>query len=102
MTTETKIFIELPDICGLEITCPKCDFVAVLPVDKPFTLSPQCMNCGHHWFDEKSGSYPSGDGRYPAIDSLQAIASELRKLTNPERTDIHAELRLNLKTDLAA
>jgi hypothetical protein len=102
MTTETKVLIELADITGLAITCPKCGFVGVLPFDKPFKLGPQCMNCAHHWFDEKSASYPSGEGRYPAIDSLQAIASELRKITKPDRTDIHAEIRLNLKPSPAA
>ncbi len=97
MTSETRTFIEASDVFGIEIGCPKCNLAIFYPitVERVIEIGSFCPHCNHPFFDVvKDAVYP---GRhYPAVDALQEIAAGLRKLTNPERTDIHANIRFRL------
>jgi Zn-finger nucleic acid-binding protein len=97
MTSETRTLIELPDVSGLELTCLECGFVALFPMDKLAKIVPHCPQCNHVWFDQRQGEY--GRTTYPAIDSLQAIATELRTLSRKDRTDLHVSVRLSVKPE---
>jgi hypothetical protein len=96
MTTETRTLIEMKDVLGIEIECPECRLTILYPVAKLFRIEPNCPHCNCDWFDHRSGM---GGDMYPAIDSVQHVAQELRALNRDDRTDIHARVRLSINID---
>jgi hypothetical protein len=96
MTTETRTLIEMGDILGVEIECPECHLTMLYPVAKLSKIETNCPHCNCEWFDDCLGK--SGK-MYPAIESMQRIAEELRTLTRNDKTDIHAQVRLSIKVD---
>lgn len=100
MTRETRTFIKTGDITGIEIECPKCHLTVVYPVNvkEIIKIGPNCTHCNHTLFDSTHNSvYP--ETHFPAIDAIQDIAANVRKLTRPDRTDIHANVRLCINTE---
>jgi hypothetical protein len=97
MTSETRTLIEAADIIGVEIECPDCRLTIFYPVavEKVMKIGPSCPHCNRLFFDSsRNNVYPGS--HYPAIDAIQEIASNLRKLTRPDRTDIHALIRFRV------
>jgi hypothetical protein len=100
MTTETRTLIELSDIVNVEMECPACGVAVSIPLTKVATTITAVCQCGGRFFDERPNRHPS-QGQYPAIDSLIAIAANLVALTNGERTDLHAKVKLRVKSEAA-
>jgi hypothetical protein len=97
MTSETRTTIEFKDIAGMEIECPECKLAIFYPVAKLCKIQTNCPHCNAEWFDQTGDARPA---TYPAIDNMQQIAEQLRKLTRDDRTDIHAKVRLRINADL--
>jgi hypothetical protein len=93
MTNETRTFIGIADISGVEIECPKCNLTILYPVggERTMEILAGCPHCYHSFFDEGNKSR-----EYPAIYDLQKIVAALRTLVRPDRTDIHANIRLRI------
>ena len=51
MTSETRTFIQLSDIVGLESQCPnvKCKARISIPVENFSVFGPACPACREHW-----------------------------------------------------
>jgi hypothetical protein len=96
MTSETRMLIGLDDISGVEIECSKCHLTILYPISQLFKIAPHCPHCKQEWFNAIPDKFPS-DAAYPAIESISSIAASLRALTRDDRTDIHAQVRLQLK-----
>jgi hypothetical protein len=96
MTTETRTLIEFKDIMGVEIECPECHLSLVYPIAKLSRIGPAYPHCSHALFDAREGSR---DSAYPAIDNIEHIAENLRRLTRDDRTDIHAQIRLRVNVE---
>jgi hypothetical protein len=103
MTTETRTFIEIDDILSIEVGCPNCKVVACYPVaiEAIKKLQSSCHHCNHQLFDMAS-THVAGVDAFPALASLYQILGNLSKMANPERTDIHATIRLRLNTESKA
>ena len=53
MPSESRTFIALSDISGVEFECPKCQAKILYPIKKHYEPLPQnCPSCGQVWFDE--------------------------------------------------
>jgi phage FluMu protein Com len=98
MTSETRTLIGLDDISGIEIECPKCHLTIFYPLAQLVKISPQCPHCKQLWFDAIPDKIPV-ESAHPAIESITSITSNLRALLRNDRTDIHAKVRLQIKTD---
>lgn len=96
MTSEMITLIELADVNGIEMQCPKCHVKIIFPVTEPANFTVSCPSCRTPWFDSTPDKQ-TGKSVFPAFDSLQLIAAHLRRLTST-RTDIHAVVRLNINT----
>ena len=99
MTSETRTFIEARDITGIEIECPACRLKVVYPVTvkDAIKIGPNCSHCNHTLFDNTHDNVYPGT-HFPAIDAIQEIAANVRKLTRTDRTDIHANIRFCINT----
>lgn len=96
MTSEMRTLIELSDVSGIEMECPKCHVKTTFPIAEPANFTVSCPYCNKPWFDGTPDKY-TGKNVFPAFESLQAVASHLRALTNT-RTDVHALVRLHINT----
>ena len=94
MTSELRTLIELEDIAGVEIECPGCHVKIVFPMTQLFKIGIGCTHCPQQWFDSKD---EPGRKVYPALEKIQQIIAHLRALTNGDRTDIHAKVRVQIK-----
>jgi hypothetical protein len=96
MTSEIRTLIELSDIMGIEIECPECHLTIAYPMAKLVRMVANCPHCNQDWFDHTMGRSAE---TYPALDSLQQIATQLRALTRNDRTDIRAKIRVRIDVD---
>ena len=98
MTSEIRTLIELGDVTGIEITCPQCQVKVLYPISKGFKLAYTCSQCNKPWFDGVVDKQV-GSISYPAVECIQSIASNLRILNRPDRTDIHTQILLKINTN---
>jgi len=103
MTSETRTVIEAGDITSVEIECPECRLTIAYPVTvkEVIKIGQTCPHCSHIFFDSTRNNVHPGI-HFPAIDSLQDIAAQLRALTRTDRTDIHALIRFHVATESKA
>jgi len=92
MTSETRTLIELADISGIELECPKCGGKILYPLKEyAERLMSHCPNCNEHWFvgsENIPGNPPQGK------ESISDLIGALRAATG--RTDIRARIRLQV------
>jgi hypothetical protein len=109
MTSETKTFVQIKDIAGIEVECQRCGVTTLYPIhpisatvtEKSTEILPRCA-CRHDLFDVApvaASSHYVPFPSYPAIDDLHNIASHLRSLVQT-RTDIHANVRFRIDAEL--
>lgn len=93
MSSESRTFIELSDITGVEFECPKCEAKILYPIKKHYEPLPQnCPSCGAAWFDEN----PALPFDQPRI--VEIVQKTLISLHNIAATPaIRSRVRLNLK-----
>lgn|SRR5579862_7527656 len=97
MTSETRTFIELRDITGIELECRGCQTRIFTPLhvrlDK---IGVSCPSCGNEWFQMTSDPR-TGSTLCPAMDQLRAMIDKLRLLASSDRADVVANIRLHVK-----
>jgi hypothetical protein len=107
MTSETKTFVQIKDIAGIEVECQRCGVTILYPIhatsgiEKSTEILFRCA-CRHDLFDAApvpASSHYVPFPSYPAIDDLNNIASHLRSLVQ-QRTDIHANVRFRIDAEL--
>jgi hypothetical protein len=49
MTSQTKKFIEIPDIIAFRFECADCHTCATIPTDNFQKMPRACVNCGAEW-----------------------------------------------------
>jgi uncharacterized protein (DUF983 family) len=78
MTSQTKHFIELPDVLAFRFECPKCHSFTVIPVDGFLNVPPACPNgCGKEWEETHAhGVTEAFDGLVAAIRLVQRKTSQ--------------------------
>jgi hypothetical protein len=97
MPTESRTFIELSDISGVEFECPKCQAKILYPIKRHYEPLPEnCPSCGQKWFDSNP-DLPAGQPQ--VVELVQKTLISLHNIT--ETPAIRAHVRLNLK-DLSA
>jgi hypothetical protein len=93
MPTESRTFIELSDISGVEFECPKCEAKILYPIKRHYEPLPEnCPSCGQKWFDNNS-NLPAGQPQ--VVELVQKTLISLHNIT--ETPAIRAHVRLNLK-----
>jgi NAD-dependent SIR2 family protein deacetylase len=92
MPSESRTFIALSDISGVEFECPKCQAKILYPIKKHYEpLPPNCPSCGQIWFDEN----PNRAADQPTVAELvQRTLISLHNIT--ETPAIRAHVRLNV------
>jgi Zn-finger nucleic acid-binding protein len=93
MPSESRTFIALSDISGVEFECPKCQAKILYPIKKHYEPLPQnCPSCGQVWFDEN----PNLAADQPKVAELvQRTLISLHNIT--ETPAIRARVRLNVE-----
>ncbi len=93
MPSESRTFIALSDIAGVEFECPKCQAKILYPIKKHYQPLPQnCPSCGQTWFDEN----PNVAADQPKVAELvQRTLISLHNIT--ETPAIRAHVRLNVE-----
>jgi predicted RNA-binding Zn-ribbon protein involved in translation (DUF1610 family) len=93
MPSESRTFIALSDISGVEFECPKCQAKILYPIKKHYEPLPQnCPSCGQVWFDEN----PNLAAEQPKVAELvQRTLISLHNIT--ETPAIRARVRLNVE-----
>jgi predicted RNA-binding Zn-ribbon protein involved in translation (DUF1610 family) len=93
MPSESRTFIALSDISGVEFECPKCQAKILYPIKKHYQPLPQnCPSCGQVWFDEN----PNLAADQPKVAELvQRTLISLHNIT--ETPAIRARVRLNVE-----
>jgi Zn-finger nucleic acid-binding protein len=93
MPSESRTFIALSDISGVEFECPKCQAKILYPIKKHYEPLPQnCPSCGQVWFDEN----PNLAADQPKVGELvQRTLISLHNIT--ETPAIRARVRLNVE-----
>jgi hypothetical protein len=93
MSSESRTFIELSDITGMEFECPKCEAKILYPIKKHYEPLPEnCPSCGAAWFDEN----PARSADQPQI--VEVVQKTLISLHNISETPaIRTRVRLNIK-----
>ena len=91
MSVETRTFIELKDIAGVEFSCPKCDAKIFYPLAKQYDrLMSQCPNCHENWFLE-GGFNPNAQA---VTEQVRAVMSSLQNVAKSEL--VKARIRLQI------
>jgi|HubBroStandDraft_1064217.scaffolds.fasta_scaffold1037143_1 hypothetical protein len=92
MPSESRTFIALSDISGVEFECPKCQAKILYPIKNHYEPLPQnCPSCGQLWFDEN----PNLPADQPKVAELvQRTLISLHNIT--ETPAIRARVRLNV------
>lgn len=88
MTSETRTYVEIPDLRGLEIECPKCEVRILLPLaadNPPRRLPNHCPNCSEDLIRK--------DG--PEQDQVETL---IRILRNLPAESMKAKLRFLVHT----
>jgi predicted RNA-binding Zn-ribbon protein involved in translation (DUF1610 family) len=97
MPSESRTFIELSDISGVEFECPKCQAKILYPIKRHYEPLPEnCPSCGQKWFDHNP-ALPEGQSQ--VVELVQKTLISLHNIT--ETPAIRAHVRLNIK-DLSA
>jgi hypothetical protein len=97
MPSESRTFIQLTDILGVEFECPKCEAKILYPIKKHYDPLPEsCPSCGERWFNENS-NLPENQPRI--VELVQKTLTSLHNIA--ETPAIEARVRLNIK-DLQA
>jgi hypothetical protein len=92
MTTETKTFIEITDIAGLEFSCPKCQTKVLYPLDKKYDrLADKCPNCYEPWLENR----PKQPGELDISQRLLNLFVGIRSI--PASPEVKASVRLHVK-----
>jgi len=86
MTVETRTFIELADILGLEFICSECKAVVIRPLPTLQHLPYACGNCRKEWM---------GESGKPAL-AIKQLAGYLEDLAGLE-----AELPFKVRLQVA-
>ena len=93
MPTESRTFIALSDITGVEFECPKCQAKILYPIKKHYEPLPEsCPSCGELWFNENSNLL---EGQPKVVELVQKTLISLHNMT--ETPAIRARVRLNVK-----
>ncbi len=92
MTTETRTYIELQDIIGLDVSCPHC--MARISYDlKHFDrFSFVCPNCHEQWFGT-AGQYDAADAK-----AIKEFVGDLTDLWRREQ--VNRLVRLQIRHQL--
>jgi ribosomal protein S27AE len=78
MTTQTKTFIELPDILAVRVECGKCHSTVTMPIARNMNFAgmKRCPNCGNAWLAvEMSSIEPQIKA---CAESIRATVDELK------------------------
>jgi hypothetical protein len=93
MSIETRTFIELKDIAGVEFICPKCFARVYYPLDKQYDrLSGECPNCRENFFVESG--FPNQNAN-AIIDQVRKVMLSLQNVAKSEL--VKASIRLQVK-----
>jgi hypothetical protein len=93
MPSESRTFIELSDISGVEFECPKCQAKILYPIKRHYEPLPEnCPSCGQKWFDNNP-NLPEGQSQ--VVELVQKTFISLHNIT--ETPAIRAHVRLNIK-----
>lgn len=93
MTSETRVFVELTDIAGLEFSCRKCGTKILYPLEKQYDrLADKCPNCFEPWLSERPNKQP---GEPPIADLILRTLASLRGIS--ETSGVKAHVRLHVK-----
>jgi hypothetical protein len=97
MPSESRTFIQLTDILGVEFECPKCQAKILYPIKKHYEPLPEkCPSCGQVWFDENPNL---ADGQPRIVELVQKTLTSLHNIS--ETPAIQARVRLNINDPLA-
>jgi hypothetical protein len=93
VTRETRTVVDLRDILGVEIECPKCKAKVLIPanVEVP-NVDHRCFQCHADWFS--ANFQPTGQTSSAAAKQIQKLIEMIRLLSSGERSDIYAPVRL--------
>lgn len=92
MPSESRTFIQLSDILGVEFECPKCQARILYPIRKHYEPLPEsCPSCGQVWFNENP-DLPEGQPRI--VELVQKTLTSLHNIS--ETPAIRACVRLNI------
>jgi hypothetical protein len=95
MTKETRTLVELSDILGVEMECPKCKAKLLIPMDAHMLrFGPQCFQCGADWFGASMDA--TGGLVSTAVEQIKRLISNINQLASKDRSDIHAPIRLHI------
>lgn len=98
MPSESRTFIQLTDILGVEFECPKCQAKILYPIKKHYEPLPEnCPSCGQVWFDENP-NLPANEPKI--VELVQKTFTSLHNIA--ETPAIQARVRLNINDPLAA
>jgi peptide subunit release factor 1 (eRF1) len=88
MTSELRTLVELQDIRGLELECPKCHAKFLYPLHNSPSRKKvcNCPGCGAPWFVTEHSS--------DAPDQILKFLSDLETLSKDK--DIYAKIRLSV------
>lgn len=93
MSSESRTFIELSDITGVEFECPKCQAKILYPIKKHYEPLPEnCPSCSQALFDENP-ALPPGQPRI--VEMVQKTLVSLHNMS--ETPAIRTWVRLNIK-----
>lgn len=96
MTREIRTLIELRDILGVEIECPKCKAKTFAPITADFSeVALRCFQCRVPWFGS-SFDPVSGRDFAAAVQQIQKLVDSIRQLSTDQRSDVHAGIRLHV------
>jgi len=92
MPSESRTFIQLSDLLGVEFECPKCRAKILYPIKKHYEPLPEsCPSCGQLWFNENPGLPP---GQPRIVELVQKTFTSLHNIS--ETPAIRARVRLNI------
>jgi hypothetical protein len=92
MTTETRVFIELSDIVGIEFECPKCATKILYSLSKSYDrLAEKCPNCFEPWFEE-----PNRRISDPTTSELiRRTVESLRNISSTTQVKAHVRAQIS-------
>jgi hypothetical protein len=94
MTRETRSFIELEDVLGLEVECLRCHTKTFRPVGNIARFPVFCQSCGPEtgeWFVNEQDSYRLFLTKFSA--DLQRLADEIGSELKKRKMMVRLEIR---------
>ena len=93
-SVETRTFIGLTDIEGVEFACPKCTARVFYPIAKQYDrMANQCPNCHESWFIQGGIQNPSVN---TTVDQVRDVMASLQNVAKSEL--VRVNIRLQVKT----